>query len=184
MAPSTCQYQPLSGQREIRLLELKPGLELDGISCELIHVGLDGELDFEAFHASGAIKPAGERSFAEAKRSVSRRVSTVPWYGCAAKVNRELYGQMLFVNWWPKIYPVSNLTAAGINQKDKDERSQQVELMADIYRASRSTLIWLSDDTEGLKRFFGCPRSSKSIPTCSPCWHQLFHRDVGKRLRL
>jgi hypothetical protein len=48
MAPSTCQYQPLSGQREIRLLKLRPGLELDGISCELIHVDLDGELDFEA----------------------------------------------------------------------------------------------------------------------------------------
>lgn len=47
-APETYKYEPLNGQRDIRLLYLAPGSGEDEVSCDLFHVSLDRLPNYEA----------------------------------------------------------------------------------------------------------------------------------------
>ncbi|CZR58212.1 uncharacterized protein PAC_08103 [Phialocephala subalpina] len=135
------RYSPLNEElHEIRLLHLLPGL-----SSEPIHVVLetvpftsDNVLDFEAL----------SYCWGSEENPIDIFVGKSDKFTLA--VTRNLGEALPYLRYEdaPRILWID---AICVNQKDLDERSQQVQRMADIYSKAARVLIWLgpeSDDSD------------------------------------
>ncbi|KAF5714153.1 heterokaryon incompatibility OR [Fusarium globosum] len=126
-------YQPITGDKEIRLLILEPGARTDALECQLVTAELASGPRFEAL------------SYA--------------WGDDTTKYLLKCSGQNICV--WANLHdalldlrhPTRNrvlwIDALCINQVDNDEKSKQIRLMHEIYSQAQEVLIYLgkSDDS-------------------------------------
>lgn len=128
MAPLAYQKLP-SGRRAIRTLRLLPGRWIDNITCELQEACLDDQPSFDAL-------PYG---WGNANDTTT---ITVNGYSFEATKNRVAALRRLPSSIETKVLWVD---AICINQDDNQEKTQQVQLMADIYRYAHSVNVFLGE---------------------------------------
>ncbi|KAF5975672.1 heterokaryon incompatibility protein 6, OR allele [Fusarium bulbicola] len=126
-------HQPITGDKEIRLLILEPGAREDALECQLVNAELSWRTRFEAL------------SYA--------------WGDDTTKYLLKCSGQNICV--WANLHDalldlrhptrkrVLWIDALCINQADNDEKSKQIRLMHEIYSQAQQVLIYLgkSDDS-------------------------------------
>ncbi|KAI0433461.1 heterokaryon incompatibility protein-domain-containing protein [Xylaria sp. FL1042] len=164
------QYQPLYGPRTIRVLSLAPGKETDEVQCELRHVELGAE-SFEAIsYAWGDPRKRRVIGCGSGMLSITDNL-----HSALIRLRREKEARVVWAD------------AICINQKDMNERSQQVQVMADIYRLSRITFIWLGNETHELRNSFSSIKGARSSfplahPTTVNCkdknFRETYHFDI------
>lgn len=152
MATDEYQYSPLSGPRQIRLLELHPGASPEDpqLSVELVTVTLDAAPPFIALsYAWGDPSPQAEiRCCGLAARTGLSLCS-------ALRQLRELRESRQCRQLRPAVAEAKLLIwadALRINQGDTAERKAQVLMMGDIYARATSTLIWLGEEDDNVAR--------------------------------
>ncbi|PVH88832.1 HET-domain-containing protein [Cadophora sp. DSE1049] len=129
------EYAPLPGGNHIRLLYLEPGTKHEAGRCQLQTVGLDDAPPFEALsYCWGSpeldylISVSGEGALKITSNLVSALI----------RVRHETEVKVLWVD------------AVCIDQKNTDERTQQVQLMSEIYGRASQVLIYLGPATNDL----------------------------------
>jgi hypothetical protein len=128
-------YEPLSGDRTIRLLKFiasnDPGV--DAIECELITFSLDyplGGLIYRAISYTWENQPSGRLIICSGKKlAVTKNCDTVL---------RQLAKHAKFPVW---------IDAICIDQSSMAEKSMQVPLMAEIYSKAYIVYVWLGNST-------------------------------------
>lgn len=134
-------YQPLpKGSKAIRVLELCPGRKKDKIECSL---------QYHSFPPadSAAYEPLSY-CWGDMRDKVSITVN-----GCGAEVTRNLHAalvQLRLKNERRRLW----VDAVCINQNDDTEKSDQVNMMREIYQHGSQTLVWLGPDSLVLTRGF------------------------------
>jgi hypothetical protein len=124
----TLQYRPLDvARREIRLLVLYSCKDSLSYSCNLIHVSMNGDLDYEAL--------------------------SYVWGSTANQKKIIINGQELSItanlaealdHLWDKDGPRKLwVDAVCINQDDIPEKNQQVKMMTTIYERARKVVVWI-----------------------------------------
>ncbi|KAI0906225.1 heterokaryon incompatibility protein-domain-containing protein [Ustulina deusta] len=118
-----------AGKNLIRTLELLPGNADDEIVCNLASAKLNGDTQFEALsYTWGDLDKVTEITIGQTK--------------CQVTVNLSFALRHLrFVN-TPRILWVD---AVCINQKDTNEKTQQVAIVGDIYHAASQVLAWIGE---------------------------------------
>jgi Heterokaryon incompatibility protein (HET) len=122
------QYEPLSkdnNRRSIRLLQLLPSSTSEPIKCRIVNVDLYDNPDYEAL------------SYCWGDAANPIRIYSGNEY---IEVTRNLHDALVHLR------DVENprtlwIDAICINQRDSQERSQQVGIMRQIYKQSRKTLV-------------------------------------------
>jgi len=127
--------------KHVRLLKLSPGGFSDNLHVELEQVLLGGTSNYEALSyvwgstahpVSILVGPSRERTI-----SVTQNLSTALRYLRDANESRILW-----------------VDAICINQNDLKERSDQVALMSDIYRAACQVIVWLGPEEDDSSHAF------------------------------
>ncbi|KAI4163994.1 MAG: hypothetical protein LQ342_002491 [Letrouitia transgressa] len=143
-------YHPLNNKRrEIRLLHVSPRQKnRELIQCHLSAASLDDRPVYEAL------------SYA--------------WGDPRARKSIELCGRPFRVrkNLWTALKAIHLsdtsrtiwIDAICINQDDKEERSQQVKLMREVYRGAEKVIAWLGDDTDDVEHAFGVIEAMSDFP--------------------
>jgi hypothetical protein len=136
MAGSPYQYRRLNytlGQ-EIRLIELLPGLPSDDIRCNIVHVNLDDDPEFEAVSYTWATE-YGDDTFSKTIYTPSNTTMSVT-ANCMSAL-RQLR----------KISNVRRLwvDAVCIHQTNPSERNHQVAMMTQIYTQAVTVRICIED---------------------------------------
>jgi hypothetical protein len=124
---ATYQYQPLTNRNQFRILQLDPGATADELGGSFVTTTFAYAPDFDTL------------SYVWGEASFTNRVSIA---GCTILITDGLAAALRALRLIdrPKLLWVD---AICINQDDIAERSQQVVLMADIYRKSKMTRVWL-----------------------------------------
>jgi hypothetical protein len=135
------RYRPLHQDGEIiRLLCLYPGEFYDSIRCDLFHVSLDSDIEYEALSYTWASE--------DGDASLSQRISCaylgdeetaglLVTSNCAAALRRLRITSQERVLW---------IDAIAIDQTNQQERNHQVELMAKIYSGASQVLVYLGEE--------------------------------------
>lgn len=132
---STYSYQPLANGH-IRLLRLFPHEdEHADIRCQLFQYPLSGSR--KGTHRYEALSYCWGHP-----KKVSKVLTDVGWI----QVTRNLHTALSRLR-DPLLERVIWTDAICINQKDLEERSQQVQLMAEIYARASCVIVWLEDVT-------------------------------------
>ncbi|KAF2820746.1 HET-domain-containing protein [Ophiobolus disseminans] len=113
--------------REVRLLHLHPGAWNDDINCQLQVVSLD---DGPRFNALSYVWGAPQR------------VKSITVDGENVLITQSLFTAFQRIRHVAEVLVIW-ADALCINQNDLDDRSQQVQLMGDIYSSAEEVLIWL-----------------------------------------
>jgi hypothetical protein len=136
-------YFPLNTDRnEIRLLHLKPASQkFDEIECELTTVSFDDcLLQYEALsYVWGCTRN---------KRSIKIQDHEV-------EVTSNLYDALEQLR-LKRAERILWIDAICINQKDLNERADQVTRMGSIYGRADNVIVWLGQDFKGCKLAFNC----------------------------
>ncbi|KAF4334845.1 heterokaryon incompatibility 6 OR allele [Fusarium beomiforme] len=120
-------YQPLTGDREIRLLVLEPGARTDPLECHLINAELSWRTRFEAL------------SYAWGDDTTGYQLSCS---GHNVDVRANLHNALLDLRHSTQ-RRVLWIDAICINQADNEEKSKQIMLMHEIYSRAQEVLIYL-----------------------------------------
>lgn len=135
---SDFRYEPIRRDREIRLLKFRPGATNPAgiLFCEMEHTLLDHRPNYQALSYSwrAAAESGGYRTNASIICNRQRLALT----GGLLDALRRFAVHTHETTW----FWVDSLC---INQSDNDEKARQIELMKDIYRDARLTVIWLGD---------------------------------------
>jgi hypothetical protein len=136
-ARTTLQYDPITQDRHIRVLDLAPGSWDEPVTCSLRAVHLDDDdLRYEAI--SYAWGDSADRK-------------TVICNGRLVSITRSLFEALQRFR-----YAGTTRTlwadALCINQADNDERTSQVRLMSFIYTKASRVLVWLQHDDDEVVR--------------------------------
>jgi hypothetical protein len=151
-------YQPLGSMSTLstRLVRLLPAEDLEDIQLVIECVELDNCVSYEAL------------SYCWGDASVK---TTIRCEGGALHVTKNLKAALLYLRnrtaerlLW--------IDAVCINQEDLQERSQQVGIMADIYRNASGTIVWLGEENQN---------SGLGIELCEKL--REFFKDEGKDLK-
>ncbi|KAE9375993.1 HET-domain-containing protein [Stipitochalara longipes BDJ] len=125
-------YSPLLSTRHIRVLHITPGISTEEISCSLETICLDDQLLYSALsYVWGAPSPT------QYIRLNSVRKAVTPNLHSALRNIRKLDESAVF---W--------IDALCINQEDINERTQQVQLMREVYSHAQATILWLGEEDE------------------------------------
>lgn len=129
------QYESISGNNDadtIRIIELHPGYPIDLISCHLKSVHLCDEPRYEALSYCWGDPTATKMIVCNGKNlSVIKNLhEALHQLRCSSGV-RTLWAD-----------------AICINQKDVDERNQQVHLMRQVYEIAEQVVIWLGPEDD------------------------------------
>ncbi|KAI0871711.1 heterokaryon incompatibility protein-domain-containing protein, partial [Hypoxylon argillaceum] len=117
------------GKNLIRTLELLPGQRDDEIFCKLATANLNGDSQFEALsYTWGDLDKVTEITIGQSK--------------CLITVSLSLALRRLR---FPSTSRILWVDAVCINQKDTDEKTQQVAIMGDIYYAASQVLAWIGE---------------------------------------
>jgi flagellar biosynthesis protein FliQ len=126
-SPSAYRYSSLQNPREIRLVQLQPGRRPDKVRCTLIRGSWDSS-SYEALSYAWGRQRSGvevDRRNIHATRSLSRAIEHLQ----DARSTRTIW-----------------IDALCINQKDNQEKSEQVQQMREIYANARQVVVWLGED--------------------------------------
>ncbi|KAF7555978.1 hypothetical protein G7046_g6420 [Stylonectria norvegica] len=127
------RYEPVQ-KRQIRLLTLRPGLEIDELRCSLSAHSLDAEpsLVYEALSYTWGDPTHVNYITCDGKLiQITRNLSRA-----LQRLRHETDDRVLWID------------AVSINQGDIVERGLQVQLMSDIYRTAGSVIVWLGDSSQ------------------------------------
>ncbi|RAQ99947.1 heterokaryon incompatibility protein [Stemphylium lycopersici] len=127
--PLTHPAPPRPLHREIRVLDLLPGLSPSPIHCNLRIVNLDGDIAYEALSYVWGSPPS--------RKTI--HISNAP-----IEVTPNLYNALLRLR-DPVKKRVLWVDQICINQWDVEEKASQVAMMRDIYRKCRHCVIWLGE---------------------------------------
>ena len=125
-------YRPLRPKSYIRILVLEPGHGGELLRCSLEDIDLDSHPQFNAL------------SYCWGDITDTRIISCD---GCSMIITRNLYDALLRLR-KPDITLRIWVDALCINQKDKPEKRQQIQLMRRIYQQSENCFAWLGPHTE------------------------------------
>ncbi|KAI1350381.1 heterokaryon incompatibility protein-domain-containing protein [Xylaria sp. FL0043] len=127
------QYSPLSREHpQIRLVTLNAGSWSDQVECTVQVVSFDDQLVFEALsYVWGNPKVVKEIHLNGHKVNITENL----WLAM-----RRLRDQLT-----PRVIWID---AICINQKDDDEKSQQVAMMGEIYKRCKKCTIWLGESSD------------------------------------
>ncbi|OCK86316.1 HET-domain-containing protein, partial [Lepidopterella palustris CBS 459.81] len=124
-------YRPLSGQ-DIRLIQLLPGKGNDAIQCNINHVSLGDNVEYEALsYCWGDNRPEAEIYCDNGRLGVTKNLYSALCHLRHNDIRRTFW-----------------IDAICINQADIEERSSQVRMMKDIFQQSRQTVIWLGKESD------------------------------------
>lgn len=139
---SDYSYTPLE-DHHIRLLELRPGTRGTVIHIDLIPMELSPQArpSYHALSYAWGSPTLDHEVLVESGESSSRILRVTQNLYVALQHLR--YGSMPRRLW---------VDAICINQQDTDERSRQVERMADIYGSAEKVVIWLGPEKHGSSR--------------------------------
>lgn len=128
------QYQPLTSSRSIRLLRLqRDWSSADGSICGILEeVNLDRHPPYHAISYAWG-NPTPEIEF---RCNGLRLLVTRSCHEALTRLMRGKFGRTVWID------------GICINQNSMTERSQQVELMATVYRNASKVLVWLGPGTE------------------------------------
>jgi hypothetical protein len=136
LGPSHYEYTDLNytlGQ-EIRLCVVLPGEPADQLQCEMIHVNLEDEPEYEAVSYTWASE-SGDATLSQSVNCGGNRYISVT-ANCEAAL-RQLRKRGLKRRLW--------IDAISINQANINERNHQVGLMDRIYSRARSVRICVQE---------------------------------------
>ncbi|KAG5745299.1 hypothetical protein H9Q70_012013 [Fusarium xylarioides] len=120
-------HQPITGDKEIRLLILEPGAREDALECQLVNAELAWRTRFEAL------------SYAWGDDTTKYLVKCSGQCIC---VWANLHDALLDLR-HPTRKRVLWIDALCINQADNEEKSKQIRLMHEIYSQAQEVLIYL-----------------------------------------
>lgn len=144
-------YQPLDYPRSIRLVKLYSArCKTDTVSCDLIHVSLEDCPPFEALSYAW-----GDASVKHTISCSKEQLDINPNLLSALQHLRQLDSTRLI---W--------IDAICINQFDTHERTQQVQLMRDIYHKADEVLVWLGPEIPD------SPRCFQLVPKLASAWEE------------
>jgi hypothetical protein len=127
------QYTELdAASRQIRPAHIKPGAWDDPIPCDLLPASLYLPPTYETL------------SYVWGDKKIKKPIALE---GCYFEVTINLHGALRRLRATAETRIIW-INALCINQKDNDERSQQVNLMGAIYEGCEQVLIWLGDSYE------------------------------------
>lgn len=146
-------YQPLK-EKQIRVLEVYPGLESDPVSCNLHLANLGSGVKYEAVSYSWGNGPSDRLIYIngghfhvtanlEAALKVFRHeiVSNARHSSILDDFNERLKNVEFNDTYkW--------IDALCINQEDNNERNDQIQLMRNIYSQSVRLVVWLGEEPE------------------------------------
>ncbi|KAI1113845.1 HET-domain-containing protein [Nemania sp. NC0429] len=141
--PLTYQYEPLTSDMEIRLLELIPSESENTLRCRIIREDLHNP-ELKKFGAISYAWGSGERSTSITCNDKDEVLEITP------NCSHALYSLQRLTAETPYLW----IDAICINQKDLVERSHQVLIMGKIYAAASTTYIYLGDSTDGSNFLF------------------------------
>ncbi|KAG8528317.1 uncharacterized protein KY384_007234 [Bacidia gigantensis] len=136
------KYQGLSGGREIRLLKLFPGSKGSELKCDLEIVNIDTDIDdclWSAISYCWATEYWPDRPFllrcdsSDTERSTFLEVSRT-LFNLLTQLQDEETHRYLWID------------AICINQSNVVERSQQVNMMGEIYGKANQVIVWLGPE--------------------------------------
>ncbi|KAF5133336.1 Heterokaryon incompatibility protein 6, OR allele [Metarhizium anisopliae] len=117
---------------EVRLLKLSKSTPWSPIQCKLVHVRLDGAVEFETIsYTWGSRQTRKGLIVAGARLDVSDRVYDIVHDRASFLMTRHIW-----------------IDSICINQQDNEEKSSQVQLMRKIYGSSYHTVIWLGHGSD------------------------------------
>ena len=138
------QYSQLTSVTSMRLLRLMGGAPNDFLQCEIDVVDTEDDLDYEAVSyvwGTSEHRPLIQISCVHGESELE-----IP-ANLRDALRRFRHPSSTRTLWVDSIC---------INQKDDDERSQQVRLMGRIYRKASAVLIWLGEDVDEGKTEQAC----------------------------
>ncbi|KAK5659884.1 hypothetical protein OQA88_13347 [Cercophora sp. LCS_1] len=150
-ASSASFYRPLTGSRTIRLLELSPGDARDDLKGILRHVSLDSNPSFLAIsYAWGH----GSKPFTLETPDGAVGLTSSLCFGL--KRLRHMAGSVLV---WAD--------AICIDQSNDKEKSRQIRLMPDIFRAAVKVPAWIGEETDNSSQAIDylCKMATPSHPS-------------------
>lgn len=122
-------HRPIVSGSEIRVVILHPANFGDPIVCELKHIQLIPDSDYEAV------------SYVWGDATVTKRIMLD---GRVYPVTTNLYTGLQFLRFKesPRRLWIDSLC---INQTDKAERAREIQRMRDIYKCAHQVLVWVGD---------------------------------------
>jgi hypothetical protein len=130
---NTYSYSPFTRQGSIRLLRLIPADENAGLECQLFNYPLQ-----ETRHRACLYEAL---SYVWGSSDKPKSISIGK---CHLPVTANLYTALLHLR-DPRIERILWIDAICINQEDLQERSQQVQYMANIYCKANRVIVWLGE---------------------------------------
>ncbi|PMD37540.1 HET-domain-containing protein [Hyaloscypha variabilis F] len=134
-------YTPLpleTHKDRIRVMELFPGDGDSPIECSILEASLSDPPDYEALsYRWGNVKTQRSISMQGKDFEITQNLYTALRHLRCAKQKRTLW-----------------IDAICIDQMNVREKNHQVQLMRDIYKKARRTLIWLGRGTEKIRQGF------------------------------
>lgn len=163
------QYSPLPGDGYIRVLELQPGVGNEPLHGTLSDVSLyDSELEFESLSYVW-----GDLSLSGTKIDLGR--------GQCLPIQRKLEDALYNLRHKSKTRALW-IDALCINQDDYEEKSSQIQLMAEIYARCTSVIVWLgmpdANSELGLDILSFLSNSNKRIGGGGAPWDHLPSEEV------
>jgi hypothetical protein len=128
---ATYQYQPIKNPNSIRLLKLEPSDGTSALCCTLIEASLDSASAYNALSYTWGSQDLSKHIYCDGKILLV----TENCREFLLNIRSKTESLALWID------------AICINQKSEAERSQQVQLMGDIYKTARQVLIWLGKET-------------------------------------
>ena len=136
-------YKPLEGSRSIRLITVKAGAPSSDLHISLPHVSLDSEPAFEALsYVWGPQYPSRLLQSDEGVFDVGPNL-----YNALLHLRRSTGDRLVWID------------RLAIDQDNTNERSAQVAMMADIYRAAAQVVVWLGLEDENTAAAFAMIQS-------------------------
>lgn len=139
-------YTPLFSERSIRLVQILQETSTGVPQCRLTTVSLDNKLPFVALSYTWG-NPLVQ---AKKKNGTAERCCQISCNGCLLNVTQNLYDFLKRAKRGRSescLGPEDKIwiDAICINQSSLGERSAQVRLMGDIYRAAKAVIVWLGE---------------------------------------
>ncbi|KAL9609431.1 MAG: hypothetical protein Q9167_005807 [Letrouitia subvulpina] len=143
-------YQPLSNlRREIRLLHISPKRKNTGpIQCHLSTASLDDKPVYEAL------------SYVWGDLRITKSIELC---GRLFRVRKNLWTALKAIHLSDTSRTIW-VDAVCINQNHKNECSQQVSLMGEVYRGAEKVIAWLGDDTDDVGHAFDVIKAMSDFP--------------------
>ena len=130
-------HRPLEGSRQVRLLEILPGSELDQLHGRIMETRLDEAGYFRAL--SYRWGPSAAPSAA-----LETPDGQVPLAASLHRALRRLRDPVEKLVLW--------VDAICINQRDDREKKTQLRLMGEIYSSAETVMAWLGDEADNSSR--------------------------------